>query len=283
MRKLFGILLLIILAVAFGCRADFNLPNRYAVLYGISLYIDTYNEGESPNLSYSDDDAIAMAQLLQDKGFKEVLLRLNDEATRAQLLSDLEYIQSISSPEDIFLFFFSGHGVQTVTPDELIPSNNEWILLHGTITEGGYPDFEQAMQDEDLADKIADIQSDKKIVIIDACNSGGFIDNQLEVDLIPEEYSGYEEKIDAAKIRETVQLYTNFFDSNQGNFDILPWDALVISAAGRDEYGLEADSIEHGILTYYYRAGRLGSWIHNNITKLRQKKRSTYYYDISRE
>src|SRR6056297_3383844 len=90
-------LLLSVLLLLFSCKVNPTPPDRYALVYGVSDYDETisYNGYYFPSLDYTDDDAVAMASLLEQKGY-EVRLRLNNgdipdslAATKDQLVEDL--------------------------------------------------------------------------------------------------------------------------------------------------------------------------------------------------
>jgi hypothetical protein len=85
-----------------------------------------------------------------------------------------------------------------------------------------------------------DIKARKKVIIIDACNSGGFIGNELEA-------GDGENILDLAA--RAIRLYANFGDESA---DIPPWKALVLSAAGERELSYEMGlPYNHGVFTFY--------------------------------
>ena len=86
----------------------------------------------------------------------------------------------------------------------------------------------------------------RKIVIIDACNSGGFIGNVLEKDRILSDYSAGSDGI-FDNISDAIYLYTNY-DGYKS--DISPADALVIAASGERESSWEG-MYGHGVMTYF--------------------------------
>ena len=82
--------------------------NAYAIIIGISDY-----PGTDYDLSYCDDDAIAVYNMLiNDYNFKpENIIYLQDSsATRSDIDGAFNTISSIINPNDIFYFYFSGHG-----------------------------------------------------------------------------------------------------------------------------------------------------------------------------
>jgi len=222
-----------------------NVPyDKYAIVYGIADY-----NGLLSTLTYTDDDADAMYQLLLvSQGFDLVTLRTNSAATKSQLLTDIGNIATDPDmdEEDLFVFYFSGHGgPEGIGPEpETGDAENEWISLYGSTYP---PDLSTTFSDDALVAALRVIPCRKKVIIIDACNSGGFIGNELEVDGEPAALAeGSESILELAA--DAIRLYANFDGSSA---DIPPWEALVLSAAGERELSLEGPFYGHGIFTYY--------------------------------
>src|SRR6056297_2236130 len=122
---------LFFILIATSCKINPTPPNRYALVYGISIYNEKNpeNDGDGPNLVWTDNDAVDMARLFQNKGYK-VRLRVNDgttdllsttektkfnlkKVTKKQFLDDMaDYGQNLSV-DDLFVFYFSGHGTNS--------------------------------------------------------------------------------------------------------------------------------------------------------------------------
>jgi len=223
------------LAVLPSCTLDLDY-DRYAIVYGISDYPGTGNDLTSAHL-----DAQAMRDLFEDQGF-QVRLQIDDSATKAQLATDFSSLEAAATIDDLFVFYFSGHGGQTIagtnggtenTPDS--DSEEEYIAL-----------YDADLTDDELATLVRTIPCVRKVVILDACFSGGFIGNSLEADAIPPNYSeegsnGLFEALDNA-----IYLYANFQDYGS---DIPPGEALVIAASGEQDYAYETD--DNGVMTGY--------------------------------
>lgn len=82
--------------------------NAYAIIIGISDY-----PGTDYDLSYCDDDAIAVYNMLiNDYNFKpENIIYLQDSsATKNDIDDAFNTISSVINPNDIFYFYYSGHG-----------------------------------------------------------------------------------------------------------------------------------------------------------------------------
>jgi hypothetical protein len=238
-----------------GCSLNGAMSSdSYALIYGVSEY------NIITDLSYTDDDALAMDELLSAKGYKTTL-RINSEATLTALQNDIERLQDKITAQDTFLFYFSGHGGRHydffgnfVEEGEEEPdsadSDNEWILFSGSLKNDDYESWsDTAANEETLRKMISPLDTDKKIIIIDACNSGGFIYNPTDIEGIPSDYKKNITENEEKVIQKAVTLY---FDSkNKSNHDITFEDAVIMSASGEQEYSLELHSISHGLFTYY--------------------------------
>jgi len=192
-----------------------------------------------------------MKTMLEGQGYT-VWLQTDAAATRTQLLVDAAAVASMAKENDLFLFFFSGHGGPSDSGPEAAGGDgqDEWIYLYGSIAP---LDPAQTFNDDQLMEALASIPCRRKVLILDSCNSGGFIGNALEVDSTPPSLlEGGQSR--AASLADAISLYVNF-DGNSA--DIPPWEAMVISASGEQEYAHESPAgprdpaYNHGVLTYF--------------------------------
>jgi hypothetical protein len=269
------------MALVLSCSgASPTVGRRYALVYGITRYLGgpadpvpadstTFPQNASPNLSYPALDAQAIADMLARKGY-EVRLRVVDAAgavhvngaagatadapTRANLESvDLPYFASLMGAEDTFVFYYSGHGTQDAA------QTTEYIVPYLAVKPAGSSytlDSSGLVGQNDLAAMLRSLPSPRKIVILDSCNSGGFIGNTLEVDRVPRSYHGLTLGISPTIISKAVATYFSFSTSVPDG--ITPYgDAIVISAAGADEFSYEGallpdgSPLDHGVMTYF--------------------------------
>ncbi|MBU8912837.1 MAG: caspase family protein [Spirochaetales bacterium] len=244
---------------------------------------------EINDLNYSDDDAVDIRGLLisDAQGFSDgnVILRTDAEATKAQLEIDFNDIASLIDSSDDptltrFVFYFAGHGYGdgmgnpnglpavwqdyfNDTPAGPEPQGagmfTDYIFLHdlsllGPVTvEDVELELKRAAEsDADLAVNLEKIASRQKIVVIDACHSGGFIGTGTAVDSVPRAYDGDETGISFIDGLTAITLYIE--SVLQGPADIGPATA-VITAAGEQEFSYEYSGgagIENGIFTHYF-------------------------------
>ncbi len=144
-----------------------NPPSEdlYAVVVGISKYKDP----QIRQLKVSDKDARDVANLLEDVKplFRNVHLRLllNEQATRDRVTKALRDELKGAHKEDYVLIYLSGHGAADPDrPDEyyFITHDAKMNNLYGTAVW---------MNQKAL---FKGIDSDRVLLIADACHSGGF-------------------------------------------------------------------------------------------------------------
>ncbi len=234
----------------FGCTGGMPIIRGYAVVYGIATYAPDY----SGNLTYCAKDAEAFSTLLKNQGYT-VFLRTDSDATKEHLEADINDIRQRITEEDTFILYYSGHGIQSdflgfmdnLPEPYKRDEYSEWIFLYGSL-----PDYvnnlSKTYDDDQLNALVADIPTNKKIIIIDACNSGGFIGNSPEIDGIPQRYTG--SGVDkSGLIGEAFSLYLTYPQLGKADVDYL--NAMVVAAAGENEYSYETGTVGHGVFTYY--------------------------------
>ena len=92
----------------------------------------------------------------------------NADATRAAVRRAFERVAAQAGPDDLFLFFFSGHGVQEdTTPSAVEPDGRAEVLA---LRDGD-------MTDAELGEMFSRVNTRMALVVIDACFSGGFARN----------------------------------------------------------------------------------------------------------
>jgi uncharacterized caspase-like protein len=243
----------LLLAALSACVLDAPY-GKYAIVYGVSIYDPSRpeNDGLGPNLLYPNDDADAMEAMLGLQGYV-VLAKTDQEATLANLLDDIDAVALAAGEDDLFVFYFSGHGGYSGSGPEpsAADSLTEWIYLHGSVAP---TNLSATLSDDQLVAAFAPIAARRKVIIIDACNSGGFIGNELEADGEPSSLVEGPENI-ADLAARAIRQYANF---DGRTADIPPWEALVLSASGEREFSYESPDnlgsgpqLYHGVFTYY--------------------------------
>ena len=198
---------------------------HYALLIGISDYQPAGPGG--PDLNYADDDANDLYQtLITEHNWKqENIIKLTDsQATKSEIQNSLNNLAAKESSNDLFLFYFAGHG--SYTPDQPpideADGFDEYILTH---------DQEKILDDE-LVNMLEILDAKKIVVIIDACFSGGFFKgSDMQARTVP-----------GPEPRELIDTL---------NGDLAKQGYIVLSASDDDEICAESAILQNGVFTFY--------------------------------
>jgi len=152
--------------------------SQKADAYIFVIGIDKYKNSKY-NLNYAKADAVSVAQRICNKStqlFKNVYLYnvYDEEATSDRIRSTFETIISKAKPEDVFTFFYAGHGV--VLPDD--KGDEQFYLVPTEVT--GLFDEEKIHKDgisgKHMAKYSKDLAAQKQLIVLDACQSGSLSD-----------------------------------------------------------------------------------------------------------
>lgn len=133
----------------------------YAIVIGIENY-----PGSSYDLSYCRDDAVSIrSMLLYDYNFEDgnIITLYDSAATKAGIDNAFTTIRSQITSNDVFVFYYSGHGGsdgggQFLCPYNSLPSSPSYYY-----------------DDDELDTQLNNLNGAEKFVILDSCHSGGFI------------------------------------------------------------------------------------------------------------
>ena len=143
-------------------------PRVFALMVGVSDY-----EGDVDDLAYTDEDARKLAEVLQRDGSLNdaSVVLTNAEATVGGVREAVARVAAEAGPDDMFLFFFSGHGSQEPTAvSGLEPDGKSetLVLIDGEMT------------DAELGRLFASLDTRLALLVVDACFSGGFARNVVD-------------------------------------------------------------------------------------------------------
>jgi hypothetical protein len=171
-------------------------------------------------------------------------------------VADLSRLAALVGPDDLVLVYFSGHG--GVLEDFLldpsaavgVPPDSRWIFPYGAIDPYGfYSDsdlhLDQAIHNAEMPDLLDQIPAMRRLLILDTCNSGGFVRSGADTDVVPPDYDALA-RVDREEIFErALQAYVGYVGgaAAQRGFEL--------SAAGADEFSWESSLIQQGVFTYF--------------------------------
>jgi WD40 repeat protein/uncharacterized caspase-like protein len=219
-------------------------PNLYAVMIGVSDY-----KGNELDLQYAAKDATDMSKavaisarkLLNTDGKEHVFVyNLTSDASR-YLLPEKKAIQQTlaaiglkAKPNDILMIFFAGHGI-THGPQKqfyLLSADASSATATGSISNVGISTAE-------LTDWIqpSKIKAQKRILILDACNSGQAIKDLVQIGADQQNYLAARSSDNAEQIKAIDKL-----NERAGLF--------ILAASASDQRAYEMGKFNQGILTY---------------------------------
>jgi formylglycine-generating enzyme required for sulfatase activity len=146
---------------------EIDKSKRWALIIGIGQY---ESKDDINPLRFAVNDATAIRDALIDPlsgtFLADHVLLLTDSAlqkpTRANILENLAVLENMMKPEDTLLIFFSGHGYPKGQEVYLLPQDARLTILQKT-----------AIPLTEWKEYIAQIPAQKKVIILDACHSGG--------------------------------------------------------------------------------------------------------------
>lgn len=220
-----------------------SLPARHALVIGIADYQST----KINDLSYTDDDARSMADLLAAQGWDVEETLIDSDASKAGIISAIQNLLESVPKGDYALIYYSGHGTESNGTSYLVPYDYDGNSNSKLISE------------DELADLFSSYaKTDNLIFIADSCFSGGFIPDTEVLDAVPSDYSASrfstKEAFPFFAFKNLAALVQNNSDSDGS---LVP---MVISAAGSLEFSYEiykdyppnSKLYEHGIFTYFF-------------------------------
>jgi WD40 repeat protein len=201
-------------------RIYYTAPERVINCYLVSIGINEYRN-PALDLNYAKADAKAFSKIIDEKGkrlFKQIeLVELYDsQATRENILEALDRLAEIVRPEDVFLFYYAGHGSMMENKFFFIPTESVSLYQLDRLNE-------ESLYAGLIQEKFKNIQALKQIVIMDACQSGGSTE-------ILAQRGAMEEKALAQLSRSS--------------------GVHVLAAAGSEQFATELDNLGHGLFTY---------------------------------
>ena len=238
-----------------GMRAAGTKPEKatkpYRKLFALCIGINNYSFSDIPDLSYAENDAAKVAEILKtDYGFDKVTLLVGKDATKTNIINALADLQdsSIVKKDDGVIIYFSGHGVTVkVNNGEqgyLLPIDAKVNIQN---INNPAPFRRSALRMDSLKDDADAIPARHVLFLVDAC------------------YSGYMSSKGVAQAPEIENALS--YSARQ-----------VITAGTKGEEAVEHHAWRHGAFTYKLleklsiekqpiSASSLGSWLKKSVPR----------------
>jgi WD40 repeat protein len=191
----------------------------HLVVVGINKY-----QNEKLSLNYAIADATAF-KIEIEKDAKTVLSKTktyfvtDNLADKKGITDALTEVQKSAKPQDVFVFYYAGHGV-------ISEKNKEFYLVPTDITDLKNVDemlLQKGIPSKLLQNYAVDIQAQKQVFILDACQSAGAFEKLMTAD-------ANQQKSLAVVARSTGTHW--------------------IAASGAQQFANEFSQLGHGAFTY---------------------------------
>jgi len=191
-----------------------NEVKIWAVVVGVGSY------EHMPSLRFTDDDAYQLYAFLKSPEGgalpdNQVRVLIDENATYRNIIHSIRRVLHQADDNDVALFYFSGHGLES----SFLPVNYDGVkneLMHDEIKE--------------LVDQS---RAKHKIVIADACHSGGYLAYR------------------STNVDRSLEHYYKAFEQSKGG------TALLLSSKEK-EYSLEDGGLRSGVFSYFIIRGLKG-------------------------
>jgi hypothetical protein len=215
-------------------------PEVKSRLYMVSIGVSEYADADM-NLNYAAKDAADLAKLFDSQKGKS--LKLLNEAAVKENLSTIKEFLSETKVDDEVIIFVAGHG--------LLDDKLDWYFGSHDV-DFSNPSARGIAYDE-LENLLDGITARKKLLLMDACNSGE-VDKEESILVSSEQKNEGTIKsrgIKRKKLEKGVGL-NNSFELMQELFANIEKGsgAMVISSASGAEYALESPEWQNGVFTY---------------------------------
>jgi hypothetical protein len=196
--------------------------NKDATLHLIVVGINEY-QNKTMSLNYAMADATSFKDELE-KDAKTILTNIktyfvtNSTADKTGITNAFKQVQQNAKAQDVFIFYYAGHGV--------IGKDKEFYLVPTDVSD--LKNVQAELEQKGIASKLLqqyaiDIQAQKQLFILDACQSAGAFEKLLSND-------GDQQKSLAVVARSTGTHW--------------------MAASGAMQFANEFSSLGHGVFTY---------------------------------
>lgn len=244
-------------------------PNLYVLAIGVSKYADS-----KYNLTYAAKDANDLANMLKlrKSNFGSIYCTtiLDENATRENILKAKQYLLK-AGVEDEIIVSVAGHGLLDSELDYYI-ATTDVDFINPSIRGLAYSDLESLLDS---------IPARKKVLFIDACNSG-------EVDKEESLLADVTAPLNQGKVKSRgfKSVTNNQGIGLQNSFELMQElfsevrkgsGAFVISSASGTEFSLESDLWKNGVFTFAILEGvKTGKADLNNDGKIKVSELRDY-------
>lgn len=215
-----------------GVLITISMPDNSA--YAV-IACPTDYPGDNNDLRYTADDGIDLKNALIGSAFwngANVNIQNDVHVTKAMIQEAINNVRAAPIANDgLFIFFYSGHGTNSGTTAYVIPYD-------------GISDVSKRISQDDLRAWLNEFSAAvKKYVLIDACNSGYFIDKKLK---------GSDPVYMKPKLVKVEGFDPNYKGENFAKSIVGSPNTYVMTASLGNQLSWEiGGAVQNGIFTYY--------------------------------
>ena len=218
-----------------------NRPNLFVMTVAVNNYRDS---GLKLNYCVNDADSLEKALLVQNGSLynRVVVESLRDkDVTKQNLVKKFNDLSNKVSPDDVFVFFISGHGTTYNDGDYyFIPYDYLGTRADSLVTD--------AVSKNDLLKNLSLVKAKKSLALLDTCSSGAFASDKGQ--------RGMTEKTAIDRLANTT-------------------GQAVIAACSDNQFAMEGYN-GHGLFTYVLLDAMKGGADRNNDGFISMQELSSY-------
>jgi WD40 repeat protein len=197
-----------------------EITGKTSTCYVLAVGINQYKNPRMI-LNYAKPDAESFEKIVDERGAQlyknmEVHTLFDAEASRAAILSKLDELAAKIHQEDVFIFYYAGHGSMVDDRFFFIPSESPRLYDLSSLQR-------EAIEANVLQEKFKNIHALKQLIVMDACQSGG------SVELLASRGAAEEKAI--AQLSRSAGIH-------------------VMASAGSEQFATEFAELGHGLFTY---------------------------------
>ena len=208
-------------------KVEFDGEAAQTDLYILSIGINKYKNPKY-DLDFAVNDSKTFTKAIKKGGdtlFSNIyeFSITNEQATKEVISNTIKEIEKEIGPEDVFLFYYAGHGVMSYPKN--LEDQDFYIVTHDVVNLYGGEEMlqEKAISARELMQFSMEISAEKQLFILDACHSGGALESFAT-------RGDGREKALAQLARSTGTFF--------------------LTAAQDAQYANEVGNLKHGLFTY---------------------------------
>jgi uncharacterized caspase-like protein len=217
-------------------------PARKPRLFVVAAGVDKYGGYPGGDLNVAASSAQSVGRMFRERagglyaGKPSIRVLRDGEASKEGIRKALEEVARKADPNDVVVFFFSGHGYQRYSQAKGSELRDQrcYLFPSGFRSATGEPSPAElhagGLSADELADHLSKIKAQKRVLILDTCHSGG-----------------------AVLLGNRARDPFAFRGSIEGVIRTGGTFTIAAAAPGRETYGL--DALEHSIFTYLLLGG----------------------------